>query len=87
MQLTDPVVGKRENVINKVDFKLENDTGTGAWPHYRPAKYILVTVPNPFPHRLLHAVPIPLPRRVVPMNPNPLPQFLLSAFFVMSLIF
>jgi len=30
MQLTDPVVGKRENVINKVDFKLENDTGTGA---------------------------------------------------------
>ena len=41
-------------------FSLENDTGTGAWPHYCPAKYI-VPVPNPFPHLLLHSVPIPAP--------------------------
>ena len=37
---------------------IEDDTGTGAWPHNCLAHYILVPFHNPFPRHLLHAVPI-----------------------------
>lgn len=37
---------------------IDDDTGTGAWPHNCLAHYILVPFHNPFPRHLLHAVPI-----------------------------
>jgi len=55
-------------------WTLENDTGTGAWPHYRPAKYILVPVsPSPTHSRTFCCILSPSPPRYRACRPHPHP--------------
>ena len=51
---------------------IENDMGTDAWPHDHPTQYILVPIPNSFPHHLLHAVPMPAWYCVCCPHPHPI---------------